>query len=635
MRRIIFFILFFISYSFSAQVAINNDGSGPDTSAMLDVKSTDKGMLIPRMTASERDNISNPATGLTVYVTDDNSFYYFDGTSWIRLQTDSDGKEWLLTGNAGTTPGTHFLGTTDANDLVFKTNNNEQMRILSGGNVGIGISSPAEKLHINGSVRGNQSGALRISTGNGYVDIGPKNGSWSHFYTDRNRYYFNRGITVDQGLIGSYNEDLQLQTQGTTRMTILNSNGHVGIATTTPPYPLTVTDDDDDYVGYFVSTEPSTDNIAVYGVVNNTDNYGIGGRFVGGFMGLQALVSPTGSGTYYSIYAQTNGGSGTNFGTYSYTSGSGSNFSSYNITSTPSDKGSAGFFVNTDNNGTGIFSLGSNVNTYYYIADGAAISATGTIYSIMGFSEEDNSSTVCVYGAYEGTNNYADATGVQGYSVPTDNWGYGVKGYGGYRGVYGVAINGDAGVYGYSDGSSYGVYSNGDMGASGTKSFVIDHPLDPENKFLKHFSIESNEVLNVYRGNVILDTNGEATVQLPDYFHAINSNFSYTLTPVGQPAPGLYIAQEIDNQGTFKIAGGNPGQKISWYIYAERNDPYLQHYPEKRQVEVLKNQKERGKYLRPELYGKPQSMSMEPEFKKPETKKLKVQKDPPQLRKNK
>ena len=51
--------------------------------------------------------------------------------------------------------------------------------------VGIGTDSPAEKLHINGSVRGNQSGALRISTGNGYVDIGPKNTSYMHFNTDR------------------------------------------------------------------------------------------------------------------------------------------------------------------------------------------------------------------------------------------------------------------------------------------------------------------------------------------------------------------------------------------------------------------------------------------------------------------
>lgn len=99
-------------------------------------------------------------------------------------------------------------------------------------NVGIGVANPQEKLHIDGFLRGNQSGAVRISTGNGYVDIGPKNTTWSHFQTDRSRYYFNKGITVDEGLIGSYSQDLQLQTSGNTRIRVLNSNGYVGIGGT-------------------------------------------------------------------------------------------------------------------------------------------------------------------------------------------------------------------------------------------------------------------------------------------------------------------------------------------------------------------------------------------------------------------
>lgn len=100
--------------------------------------------------------------------------------------------------------------------------------ITDSGKVGIG-TSPGEKLHVNGSVRGNQSGALRINTGNEYVDIGPKNTNWSHFYTDRERYYFDKEIRVDSGFIGSYDEDLQLRTQGTTRITIRKDNGNVTI----------------------------------------------------------------------------------------------------------------------------------------------------------------------------------------------------------------------------------------------------------------------------------------------------------------------------------------------------------------------------------------------------------------------
>jgi hypothetical protein len=72
---------------FSQGVAINNTGSQPDASAQLDVSSTTSGILIPRMTEIDRTLISNPATGLLVYQTDNTSgFYYWKGTSWVRLE---------------------------------------------------------------------------------------------------------------------------------------------------------------------------------------------------------------------------------------------------------------------------------------------------------------------------------------------------------------------------------------------------------------------------------------------------------------------------------------------------------------------------------------------------------------------
>ena len=115
-------------------VAINNDGSAPDGSAILDLKSTTKGILIPRMTESQRTLISNVATGLLVYQTDGTSgFYFYNGSAWVSLSEDGAG--WGLSGNAGTTNGTDFIGTTDAQDLDIRTNNVVRTRITQKGQI--------------------------------------------------------------------------------------------------------------------------------------------------------------------------------------------------------------------------------------------------------------------------------------------------------------------------------------------------------------------------------------------------------------------------------------------------------------------------------------------------------------------
>jgi hypothetical protein len=176
-------------------------------------------------------------------------------------------------------------------------------------------------------------------------------------------------------------------------------------------------------------------------------------------------------------------------------------------------------------------------------------------------------------------------------------------------GLWGVATNTtnsatNYGVYGEtrSRSSGYGVYSNGQFAATGTKSFQIDHPLDPENYFLNHFCVEAPDPMNAYSGVVTLDANGEAWVQLPDYFEAINRDPRYTLTPIGASMPNLYVAVEIQGN-RFKIAGGVPGKKVSWRVEAIRNDLWVQRYGY--QTEQRKPEEYRGKYLIPELYGQP------------------------------
>ena len=142
--------------------------------------------------------------------------------------------------------------------------------------------------------------------------------------------------------------------------------------------------------------------------------------------------------------------------------------------------------------------------------------------------------------------------------------------------------------------------------SGGSASFRIDHPLDPTGKYLLHADIESPEMKNLYDGVVQLDGRGEATVPLPDYFEALNRDFRYQLTSIGAPGPNLYIAQEISGN-QFRIAGGQPGAKVSWQITGIRHDAWANDNP--LQVEVPKTGKEVGHYLHPHAFGQPDSMS--------------------------
>ncbi len=134
-------------------------------------------------------------------------------------------------------------GDATSNFLIYDAINSKARFLINetNGNVGIGISNPQEILHINGSIRGNgTSGSLRVKTASGYIDIGPKNASYAHIYTDRSKFIFNKDVFSQGGFssYGTYN--LSLKTNGIERLTIDNPSGNVGVGTSTPDEKLTV-----------------------------------------------------------------------------------------------------------------------------------------------------------------------------------------------------------------------------------------------------------------------------------------------------------------------------------------------------------------------------------------------------------
>lgn len=147
--------------------------------------------------------------------------------------------------------------------------------------------------------------------------------------------------------------------------------------------------------------------------------------------------------------------------------------------------------------------------------------------------------------------------------------------------------------------------------SKGSGTFVIDHPLDPKNKLLYHSFVESPDVKNMYDGVAELNENGEATIELPGYFLALNYDFRYLATPIGNAMPNLFLKKEVKKRffgffGTpvFKISGGTPGGRVSWQVTGIRHDTYIEANPIT--VEVQKGPDElvdMGEYICSECYG--------------------------------
>jgi hypothetical protein len=205
--------------------------------------------------------------------------------------------------------------------------------------------------------------------------------------------------------------------------------------------------------------------------------------------------------------------------------------------------------------------------------------------------------------AVSGTANSNGGTAVLGINNGTaggSNGGYFATYSGQGSGVVGVNFApSDAGgglLAGYFAGN---VQVTGSL-IKGSGSFKIDDPIAPAEKYLSHSFVESPDMMNIYNGTVILNAHGQAVIELPAWFGALNRDYRYQLTAIGRSGPGLFVAEEVhDNH--FKIAGGKPGLKVSWQVTGIRQDAWANAH--RIPTEEEKPPSEQGRYLHPELFG--------------------------------
>jgi hypothetical protein len=236
---------------------------------------------------------------------------------------------------------------------------------------------------------------------------------------------------------------------------------------------------------------------------------------------------------------------------------------------------------------------------------------------VSGHTDSNYPIAMGVYGyspAGRGVNGESpDGDGVRGYSANATGvfgradalLGNGVEGFvgsaNGARAIYGddPYANGWAG---YFQGN---VYVSGVI-QTGASTFKIDDPLDPAHKYLNHASVASSQQLDVYSGNVSTNAKGFATVTMPRWFQALNRSFRYQLTVVGKTHWDAKAAvwNEIKSN-RFTIRTDQPDVKVSWQVTGVRHDRFAKAHPVR--VVPPKAKKDQGKYVNPELYGKPKS----------------------------
>jgi hypothetical protein len=498
-----------------AQVKVGNNPNSINPNSLLELESTNKGLLIPRMALVATNNpspLSSFVAGMTVYNTASAGvapntvypgFYYSDGTQWVLVSN-----YWSFA------PGANAL-----------YNN-------SGNRVGINTATPAARLDV-------------VATG---ADTA-------------GRFTSNSGTALLVQSSGG--EGIHAESIGNHAIVASSTNGSGLYASSL--YRVAIQG-----IAYGDNGVEGTSSNAS-GVRGNTNN-GTGVTGASGGIGT-GVVGTSNAGI--GIYARAG--------------------YDKDALRAQGDNYANGITANA-NMGYGIKATSHNSDGIIGIADYAGVGVTGKSTSNFGVWGQSTVGT----GVYATTNS-ADS------SVPALL---------AIRLAYGASSKASAGTfYSYGTGNylqggmggSVGGISNGDFQVIGSLSksagtFKIDHPQDPENKYLIHSFVESPDMMNMYNGTIVTDASGFATVALPGYFDAENKEVRYQLTIVGRSFAQAIVAQEV-SENKFVIQTDKPNIKVSWLVMGVRKDAYANAH---RIVdEVEKAPQEKGKYLHPELFGQP------------------------------
>jgi hypothetical protein len=245
-------------------------------------------------------------------------------------------------------------------------------------------------------------------------------------------------------------------------------------------------------------------------------------------------------------------------------------------------------------NGDGVVGASSSrTGVKGFSSTGIGVAGAGPQIGVIGEAFDPDGFGVIGSGGTQGE-------GVRGVSA----FGRGLQGFGGGAGVEGFSLSGTA-VRGSTGGHPLAIAGDfaGSVRVTGFLlkaggGFEIDHPVDPENMYLAHSFVESPEMLNVYSGTLTTDESGDGEVGLPDYFEALNSDFRYQLTVIGEFAQAI-VAREVQNN-RFAIRTDRPRIKVCWQVTGVRRDRWAQ--ANRVKVESTKSEPDRGRYLHPAVW---------------------------------